>query len=183
MPGFPYLHVGCWYQVERGGIADFSFAEFFPNRFRYKPGMDPPLPYNFEWTPDAFVWAEHGGALYDYFLVRGTTLDPFKGATTRIELVARHGEWAVYHQTRQTESSGRRSRGERGRPRQNRSGSPANGCPDVVPDTENEAVLNPPLLNALLLRGHARRHDGRAAVAPAVRRELPGARPKACHSR
>jgi hypothetical protein len=107
VPGFPYLHVGCWYQVERGGIADFSFAEFFPNRFRYKPGMDPPLPYNFEWTPDAFVWAEHGGVLYDYFLVRGAMTDPFKGATTRIELVARHGEWAVYHQTRQTESSGR----------------------------------------------------------------------------
>ena len=104
VPGFPYLHVGCWYQVERGGIADFSFAEFYPNRFRYRPGMDPPLPDDVEWKPEAFVWAEHGGALYDYFLVRGTTLDPFKGATTRIELVDRHGEWAVYHQTRQVES-------------------------------------------------------------------------------
>jgi hypothetical protein len=100
VPWFPYLHVGCWYQVERGGITDFSFAEFFPNRFRYKPGMDPPLPYNIEWTPTEFDWSAHGGALYDYFLVRGTEFTPFKGATTRIELVARHGPWRVYRQTR-----------------------------------------------------------------------------------
>jgi hypothetical protein len=100
VPWFPYLHVGCWYQVERGGISDFSFAEFFPNRFRYRPDMDPPLPYNIEWTPSQFDWSVHGGALYDYFLVRGAGLEPFKSATTRIELVTRQGSWAVYRQTR-----------------------------------------------------------------------------------
>jgi hypothetical protein len=99
MPGTPYVHFGCWYQALHGGIADFSFAEFFPNRFRYKPGMDPPLPYNVEWFPQQFDWSAHGGDRYDYFLVRGHTLDPFRGATTRIELVARNGPWAVYRQS------------------------------------------------------------------------------------
>jgi hypothetical protein len=98
VPGFPYLNFGCWYTALRGGIADFSFAEFYPNRFRYRPGMDPPLPYNVEWSPELFVWSAHGGAMYDYFLVRGATLDPFRGATTPIELVARKGEWSVYRQ-------------------------------------------------------------------------------------
>jgi hypothetical protein len=100
--GVPYLHIGSWYQVESGGIADFSFAEFFPNRFRYRAGMDPPLPYNVEWQPGAFDWKTHGGRLYDYFLIRGDDLDPFRGATTHIELVGREGPWAVYRQTNPT---------------------------------------------------------------------------------
>jgi hypothetical protein len=106
VPGYPYLNFGNWYPVFRGGIADFSFAEFFPNRFRYRHGMDPPLPYNVEWFPQLFVWSEHGGALYDYFLVQGD-FDPFKGATTRIELVATHGSWAVYRQFPRVVSSAR----------------------------------------------------------------------------
>ena len=106
-PWFPYVHVGCWYQVERGGIADFSFAEFFPNRFRYRHGMDPPLPYDVEWKPQQFVWTAHGGDLYDYFLVRGSTLHPFEGATTRIELMERRAGWAIYRQHRQVLSSPR----------------------------------------------------------------------------
>jgi hypothetical protein len=98
LPGAPYLHIACWYQVWKGGIVDFSFAEFFPNRFRYRAGMDPPLPYNVEWRPRQFNWRVHGGALYDYFLVRGAWT-PFDGATSRVELVARDGPWALYRQT------------------------------------------------------------------------------------
>jgi hypothetical protein len=102
VPWSPYLHAGCWYQVRHGGIADFSFAEFFPNRFRYRSGMDPPLPYNVEWAPQNFRWAVHGGALYDYFLIRhspNARWSPFVGATSQIELVASYGEWQLYHQT------------------------------------------------------------------------------------
>jgi hypothetical protein len=102
VPWSPYLHVGCWYQVRHGGISDFSFAEFFPNRFRYRPGMDPPLPYNVEWVPQAFQWPVHGGALYDYFLIRHgqhARWAPFVGSTTKIELVARYGDWRLYRQS------------------------------------------------------------------------------------
>lgn len=102
VPWSPYLHVGCWHQVRHGGISDFSFAEFFPNRFRYRRNMDPPLPYNVEWIPQNFRWPLHGGALYDYFLIRqspGARWSPFVGATTQIVLVARVGEWRLYRQT------------------------------------------------------------------------------------
>jgi len=97
----PYLHFGIWYQVERGGIADFSFAEFYPNRFRYRSGQDPPLPYNVEWEPRQFRWQEHGGELYDYFLIQRESDEgwsPFEGATTDIRLVAQAGTWSLYRQ-------------------------------------------------------------------------------------
>ena len=95
---FPYLHFGCWYQVEKGGIADPSFAELYPNRFLYRPGMDPPLPAVV--SPATFHWLTHGGELYDYFLVRDGGPRIFQGATTDLALVAKSGRWAVYRQIR-----------------------------------------------------------------------------------
>ena len=65
-----FLHSGLWYQAERGGLADFSFARYFPNRFRYHEEAEPPLPGGVEWEPWQFDWNEHGGDLYDYLLVR-----------------------------------------------------------------------------------------------------------------
>jgi hypothetical protein len=103
-PFYPYLHVGCWYQVQHGGIADFSFAEFYPNRFRYRRAMDPPLPAGVEWFPAAFDWKRHGGAAYDYFLVRsspGAHWWPAKNAPTHMAVVAEYGEWRVYQQSAQ----------------------------------------------------------------------------------
>jgi hypothetical protein len=106
LPWHPYLHFPIWYQSARGGIADFSFAEFFPNRFRYREGRDPPLPYNVEWAPYQFDWRAHDGQRYDYFLIRRglqNPWDPLAGATTEIELVDRRGSWWLYRQRRQTD--------------------------------------------------------------------------------
>lgn len=96
-----YLHWVCWLQVEDQAVADFSFAEFFPNRFRYRPGLDPDLPDHIEWTPRSFRWAKNGGADYDYFLVRRPELarrNPFAGATTKLELVSEGKPWSLVRQ-------------------------------------------------------------------------------------
>lgn len=65
-----YLHFGCWAQVERGGFVEFSFARFFPNRYRFRSELGSLLPLGFEWRPWQFDWARHGGELYAYLLVR-----------------------------------------------------------------------------------------------------------------
>lgn len=67
-----YLHFGQWVQVERGGVVDYSFAEIFPNRFRYLPEANPALPVSIEWRPHALDWHRDGGEIYDYLLLRST---------------------------------------------------------------------------------------------------------------
>lgn len=98
-PGAVYLHAGMWYQVERRGVVDYSFAEVFSSPWRYAPGEAPPLPYEVEWFPTRFRWAEHGGARFDCFLVRaprdvGRTLLAGAPAPPRLEL--RAGNWWLY---------------------------------------------------------------------------------------
>lgn len=99
----PFLHFGAWYQVEKGGVVDFSFAEFFANPFRYRPEHDPPLPESFEWAPIQFDWHRHGGDRYDYYLMRIDPArpppSPFRGATDRIEPLASAGRWLLFERT------------------------------------------------------------------------------------
>lgn len=98
-----YLHWVCWLQVERQAVADFSFAEFFPNRFRYQADRDPNLPDHVEWAPGAFRWSKHSGIVYDYFLIRNGTRslpNQFAGATTKFELVTSNKPWSLVRQRR-----------------------------------------------------------------------------------
>jgi len=95
-----YLHFGCYYQVKRGGPVDFSFAEFFANRYRYRKEQDPNLPPNLEWEPRQFRWAAHGGDRYDYLLVRGPVHEPwFSDTGVRYTTVAAHGPWKALART------------------------------------------------------------------------------------
>ncbi|MDA8019226.1 MAG: hypothetical protein MPN21_17435 [Thermoanaerobaculia bacterium] len=71
-----YLHSGLWYQVERGGLVDYSFAEMFPNRYRYLPDQTPNLPMSIEWRPRHFDWHRDGGERYDLVLLRGASDTP-----------------------------------------------------------------------------------------------------------
>ena len=94
-----FVYFGVWYQVERGGMVDFSFADFFPPRFRYRPERKPPLPALFRWRPWLFRFDQNGGTLYDYYLVRspvevGGAL--FAGASEPIVPVRREGQWWLY---------------------------------------------------------------------------------------
>jgi hypothetical protein len=93
VPYYPvYLHFGCWYQVERGGMVDFSFVDFFPARFHYRPESRARLPKNFSWRPSMFDARKHRGELYDYFLAR--SMGPV--AKPPGVLVAHRGDWWVY---------------------------------------------------------------------------------------
>lgn len=93
---WPYSHFGQWYQVKRGGLVDFSFAEFFPMWYRYKPELLPGLPDEFDWRPQTFRWGEHHGDRFDYLLVRGPILaEWFEGKPERVYTVAREQEWTL----------------------------------------------------------------------------------------
>ncbi len=93
-----FLHFGQYYTVERGGMANFSFANFpqspvlFPDE-----GGPPKVPPRFEWTPEVFTMAEHG-FWYDYFLIRDANVNrnPFGAQRGNVELVVRKGPWALY---------------------------------------------------------------------------------------
>lgn len=101
--GYPvYLHWVCWLQVERHAVADFSFAEFFPNRFRYKQGQDPRLPDHVEWVPQRFDWRAHDGASYDYFLIRNAPLMAPRNlaGASGVELVVESPPWSLVRQRR-----------------------------------------------------------------------------------
>lgn len=103
-----FAYSGLWYQVDHGGMVDFSFAEFFPMRFRYRSGTRPPLPPLFRWRPWLFRWAEHGGNQFDYFLVSAESdLGPriFHGATEPITLERQEGIWWLYRRESTASSS------------------------------------------------------------------------------
>ena len=91
-----YVHFGSYYQVTRGGPVDFSFADFFGTRYRYRPEAEPHLPGGVEWAPGRFRWARHDGYRYDYLLVRGPVLPIwFVGmpAGVSYRLVVSRGPW------------------------------------------------------------------------------------------
>ncbi|MDA8019228.1 MAG: hypothetical protein MPN21_17445 [Thermoanaerobaculia bacterium] len=97
---FPvFLHFGSWYQAQSGGLVDFSFASYFPNRFRYHPERRPPLPSGFEFRPWTFRWREHDGPRYDYFLVRSQR-DPSplfrKDQAPVVLLATASGNWWLF---------------------------------------------------------------------------------------
>ncbi len=97
-----FLHFGQYYTVERGGMANFSFANFpqspvlFPDE-----GGPPKVPPRFEWTPEVFTMADQG-FWYDYFLIRDANAarNPFGADRDKVELVVRDGPWALYRNLR-----------------------------------------------------------------------------------
>lgn len=94
-----FAYSGVWYQVDHGGMVDFSFAEFFPARFKYRPESRPPLPPLFRWRAWLFRWTEHGGDRFDYYLVNAKSdfaSKLFAGATEPITLERHLGNWWLY---------------------------------------------------------------------------------------
>jgi hypothetical protein len=93
---WPYSHFGQWYQVRRGGLVDFSFAEFFPMWYRYRQEYLPGLPDEFDWRPGTFRWSVHHGERFDYLLVRGPVLPEwFEGSPDRVHTVTEQREWTL----------------------------------------------------------------------------------------
>ncbi len=94
-----YVHFPNWYAAQGGRRVDFSFAGFFPVVIRFREGQMPSLPPHFEFQPNKFIWSEHDGGDYRYFVVRsdrdvGSSL--FRSTSVPVHLVTRQGDWWLY---------------------------------------------------------------------------------------
>jgi len=98
----PVVHLPAWIQAEKGGALSFHFAsaEYGPVTYRTRSDkVPPPVPERWEWNPDWFQLARHGG-WFDCFLVRRAD-DPswLFASDRRIELVAHEGKWWLYRRS------------------------------------------------------------------------------------
>lgn len=67
----PFLHVGAYYQAERGGVSYFSFNDFPQSPVRFLPDDRPPKAKpRWEWRPEA-VKPDDELVWFDYLIVRG----------------------------------------------------------------------------------------------------------------
>jgi hypothetical protein len=108
-PGSPFLHFPSWYQVDHGGLVDFSFHSFYVLMVRYRPETNPPPSFGFGWQPSKFDWEHHRGDLYDYFVVRSPldlTEHLFKEADVPIQFVMKSGWWYLYAADRSATATG-----------------------------------------------------------------------------
>lgn len=95
-----YIHFPQYYQAEKGGVVNFSFANFAQSPVKFNASGAPPiLPLRWEWTPEKFRFKEHG-QYYDYFLIRDNgekkASDIFRESEDMVNLVARRGNWALF---------------------------------------------------------------------------------------
>lgn len=93
-----FLHFGSWYQVDRCGVAEMSFAANFPSPVRFAAAHPSTLPEGVDLVPGRFVWEQHGAA-FDLFLVRSPAELPVErlvGRSGRVELAAHRGRWWLY---------------------------------------------------------------------------------------
>lgn len=94
-----FLHTPAWYQAEKGGVVDFSFAINFPLLFRYRPETEPKIPRMFVWNTGLLDWERHEGATYDYFVVRDFSKGPstfLANLGAPVSFVGRSGPWQLF---------------------------------------------------------------------------------------
>jgi hypothetical protein len=94
-----FLHTPVWYQAEKGGVVDFSFAINFPLLFRYTAENEPRIPRMFIWNTGMFDWEAFDGASYDYLLVRDFGDGPSKlivQSNAPVTMLARAGPWQLF---------------------------------------------------------------------------------------
>ena len=95
VPGPVYWHFGALYQVRRGGLGAWSFANFYPQIVRYRARMEPVV--RSETTPRTGIdWP--GVLQYDYLIVRGGNPRPWllRHAPVPIATEKRVGEWWLF---------------------------------------------------------------------------------------
>jgi hypothetical protein len=95
-----YRHFPLWYQAEKGGLVDPSFAASPPSIVRYR--QNPPGLYDdavFADDPSRFDWRRDDGGQWTYFFVRHTQPIPpglFVGADCPPAIVGTAGAWNLY---------------------------------------------------------------------------------------
>lgn len=64
-----FLHFVAWYQAEKNGLADMSFATTHPSLVRYRDMDKARVRDHALWYPLELDWVADGGETYDYYLV------------------------------------------------------------------------------------------------------------------
>lgn len=93
----PWLQMGSYHRVHRGGVASYSFSEIAHWPIHYVPSAAPP-PHGPFWEFDPCVYRNASdGAYYDYVLTRGA-IDPFRDAPPgpKWRVVGTDKEWTLY---------------------------------------------------------------------------------------
>lgn len=98
VPGTPYLQWGAYYQVRKGGLISWSFANNFQTIVQYRPGVELRTSKALYLDPRRFTWGSNDSK-YEFFVAkspvdRGAEL--FRKTTERVILVANIGEWWLY---------------------------------------------------------------------------------------
>lgn len=94
-----YLHMSGWYQAESAGLAEFSFARFYPTPLSFQNAGMSAIDVGFDVYPQRFDWDRHQGDRYDYFLVRSReSPDDWMAQVSdcAVRPVAREGSWWLY---------------------------------------------------------------------------------------
>lgn len=92
-----YTNFGSWYQAEKKGTTDFSFAWFPPQPIRFKkenlPDISPTMPSNIK----SIHWSKFDASRYDYFLIRKIASDKSLLIPHQCtKLIADAGGWSAY---------------------------------------------------------------------------------------
>lgn len=96
MANQPFLHFGSYYQVEKGGVVEFTYAGYAHWPVDFLPGHYPPpgrsARLRWEWTPEQVPIGEIA-PYYDFVLTRGSGFHPPAG-TYRVKW--RDRNWTVW---------------------------------------------------------------------------------------
>jgi hypothetical protein len=96
MANQPFLHFGSYYQVQKGGVVEFTYAGYAHWPVDFLPGHYPPpgrsARLRWEWTPEQVPITEIF-PYYDYVLTRGAGFRPPQG-TYRVKWHS--GRWTVW---------------------------------------------------------------------------------------
>ncbi len=96
VPMAPFIHYVSYYQVEKGGLVQFSYSGFPHWPVQYRAGAAPPnsepLRLRWEWTPEQVPMRELF-PFYDYVLTRGSGFRPPPGT---FHIKWSRGLWTVW---------------------------------------------------------------------------------------
>lgn len=92
----PLVHFASYYQLEKGGVVEFTFAGYPHWPFQFREGRCPstgcPARQDWEWTPEQVTTAELY-PYFDYVLTRGAGFAPAPGT---YHVANTHGRWTVW---------------------------------------------------------------------------------------
>lgn len=97
-----YLHYAQWYQVEKGGLVEFSFAGSIAQPVRFRRDHYPGRPYRLLDHPEEFNCRRHGGSDFSYFVVAGgrsRTIVPLEQQGCSATEVKSAGNWHLFRNT------------------------------------------------------------------------------------